>query len=79
MLRRRMRWRSSIAYGAPASALDAVDWLLDSELLERKQQADGRWLLDRAYSEPLNVALNESVGERSRWNTLRVLHWDSSP
>lgn len=51
---------------------DAVD------LVESKQQAGGRWLLDRAYDEALALPLGESVGEPSRWNTLRalrVLRW----
>jgi hypothetical protein len=40
--------------------------------------ASGRWLLDRAYDEALPFPLGESVGEPSRWNTLRalrVLRW----
>jgi hypothetical protein len=47
-------------------------------LIESKRQADGRWLLDRAYDEALALSLGESVGEPSRWNTLRalrVLRW----
>jgi hypothetical protein len=43
-----------------------------------RRQADGRWLLDRAHEEALAFALGESVGEPSRWNTLRamrVLRW----
>jgi len=47
-------------------------------LIERKRQADGRWLLDRAYDEALAVPFGESMGEPSRWNTLRalrVLRW----
>ena len=47
-------------------------------LLESKRQPDGRWLLDRAYDEPLALTLGESPGEPSRWNTLRalrVLRW----
>ena len=47
-------------------------------LLESKRQPDGRWLLDRMYDEPLPLTLGESVGEPSRWNTLRalrVLRW----
>jgi hypothetical protein len=46
--------------------------------LESKQQVDGRWLLDRAYDEGLAFSFSESVGEASRWNTLRalrVLRW----
>ena len=46
--------------------------------VESKRQADGRWLLDRAYDEALGLAVGESVGGPSRWNTLRalrVLRW----
>lgn len=48
------------------------------EVVESKRQADGRWLLDRAYDEALAVPVGERVGEPSRWNTLRamrVLRW----
>jgi hypothetical protein len=51
---------------------DAVDFIAS------KRQTDGRWLLDRAYDEALGLPLGESVGEPSRWNTLRalrVLRW----
>jgi hypothetical protein len=47
-------------------------------VVESCRQADGRWLLDRAHGEALAVPLGESVGEPSRWNTLRamrVLRW----
>jgi hypothetical protein len=47
-------------------------------LIESRRQADGRWLLDRAYDEALPLAFGESAGEPSRWNTLRalrVLRW----
>jgi hypothetical protein len=47
-------------------------------LIESKQQADGRWLLDCAYDEALALPLAEAVGDPSRWNTLRalrVLRW----
>ena len=47
-------------------------------LIETRRQADGRWLLDRAYDEALALPFGESVGEPSRWNTLRalrVLRW----
>lgn len=43
------------------------------QLIESKRQADGRWLLDRAYDEALTLPIGESVGEPSRWNTLRAL------
>ncbi len=48
------------------------------KLVEQKRRPDGRWLLDRAYDEPLPVPVGESPGEPSRWNTLRamrVLRW----
>jgi hypothetical protein len=47
-------------------------------LIESRRQADGRWLLDCAYDEALAFPFGESVGEPSRWNTLRalrVLRW----
>lgn len=47
-------------------------------LIETKKQADGRWMLERSYGEGLAISLGESVGEPSRWNTLRalrVLRW----
>jgi hypothetical protein len=47
-------------------------------LLQDKRQGDGRWLLERAYDETLDFPVGESVGEPSRWNTLRalrVLRW----
>ena len=46
--------------------------------IESRRQTDGSWLLDRAYNEAIPVRLDESVGEPSRWNTLRalrVLRW----
>ena len=56
-------------------AADAVN------VVKKKQQADGRWLLDRTHAEALAIPLGESVGEPSRWNTLRalrVLRWYES-
>ena len=46
-------------------------------VIESKRQADGRWILDRAY-ETATVEVGERMGEPSRWNTLRalrVLRW----
>ena len=43
-----------------------------------KQQADGRWLLERSHPEALALPFGESMGEPSRWITLRamrVLRW----
>ena len=51
-------------------------------LLENRRQPDGRWFLDRAYDEALALPTAESVGEPSRWNTLRalrVLRWHERP
>lgn len=48
------------------------------ELIESRRQTDGRWVLDRAFDETLAVSTDESVGQPSRWNTLRalrVLRW----
>jgi len=48
------------------------------QIVKSRRQADGRWLLDHAYDEALAFPFNESVGEPSRWNTLRalrVLRW----
>jgi hypothetical protein len=50
-------------------------------LVVSKRQPDGRWLLDCAYDESLALPISESVGEPSRWNTLRalrVLRWSES-
>jgi hypothetical protein len=47
-------------------------------VVESGQQADGRWLLDRTHEEALALPFGESVGQPSRWNTLRalrVLRW----
>jgi hypothetical protein len=54
--------------GVPnAPVLGAMGW-----------KTDGRWVLDRAYDEALALRPGESMGEPSRWNTLRalrVLRW----
>jgi hypothetical protein len=42
-------------------------------IVESKRQADGRWLLDDAHDEALALPFGETVGESSRWNTLRAL------
>ena len=47
-------------------------------IVEGRRQPDGRWLLERSYDEGLALPFNESVGEPSRWSTLRalrVLRW----
>lgn len=51
-------------------------------VIESKRQPDGRWLLDESHKQSLTVPLEESVGEPSRWNTLRacrVLRWCGRP
>jgi hypothetical protein len=48
------------------------------QVVESRRQTDGRWLLDRTANEALAFPFMESVGEPSRWNTLRalrVLRW----
>ena len=42
-------------------------------IVDSRQQADGRWLLDRSHDEAIAVPLGESVGGPSRWITLRAL------
>lgn len=42
-------------------------------IVESKQQADGRWLLEALYDEALAFPFVESVSKPSRWNTLRAL------
>jgi len=47
-------------------------------VVQRKVQADGRWLLDAKYDEGLVISFDELVNKPSRWNTLRalrVLRW----
>jgi hypothetical protein len=65
--------------------LRALDYLRDAgvqpdprigeamRVVERRRQADGRWLLDRTRDEALALPFVESVGQPSRWNTLRAL------
>jgi Prenyltransferase and squalene oxidase repeat len=42
-------------------------------IIESKRQPDGRWLLENSYTESLALPLAESIGQPSRWNTLRAL------
>jgi hypothetical protein len=73
--------------------LRALDYLRDAglrpdarivdavQVVASRRQPDGRWLLDRAHDEALAFKFGESVGEPSRWNTLRalrVLRWYES-
>jgi hypothetical protein len=51
------------------------------DLIETKRQPDGRWPLENSYTEALALPLTETVGQPSRWNTLRalrVLRWFNS-
>lgn len=71
--------------------LRALDYLRDAgvrpdarmddaiHVVKSRQQSDGRWLLDRAHYEALAIPFRESLGQPSRWNTLRalrVLRWN---
>ena len=50
------------------------------DLVVSKCDADGRWPLETRYPGQMLVALDESEGQPSRWNTLRalrVLDWYS--
>ena len=50
-------------------------------LVESKRDGDGRWPLEHQYPGTLPVDLGESVGQPSRWITLRalrVLDWYSA-
>ncbi len=64
-----------------ATGVDPADPAVESaviRLVEDERQAAGTWLLDGSHDDGLDVALTESVGEPSRWNTLRamrVLRW----
>jgi hypothetical protein len=47
-------------------------------LIESRPKLDCRWVLESAYDDTLAVPVGESVGQPSRWNTLRalrVLRW----
>jgi hypothetical protein len=47
-------------------------------IVEDKRRPDGTWPLDASYPDGVAVALDETVGQPSRWNTLRalrVLRW----
>jgi hypothetical protein len=43
------------------------------EVVQSKQQPDGRWLLDRIHPGQVYFDLEGGVGTPSRWNTLRAL------
>jgi hypothetical protein len=73
--------------------LRALDYLRDTgfrpderiadalQVVESRRRTDGRWLLDDTHNEALPFPFAESVGEPSRWNTLRalrVLRWSAT-
>jgi len=43
------------------------------DIVRSKRLPDGRWLLDRVHPGRVHFALDDGVGEPSRWNTLRAL------
>jgi hypothetical protein len=43
------------------------------EVVRTKRQPDGRWALDRIHPGRIHFALEDGVGQPSRWNTLRAL------
>lgn len=52
------------------------------ELVRSKRRPDGRWPLDRVHPGRVHFAIEDGVGEPSRWNTLRALRvlrwWESA-
>jgi hypothetical protein len=42
-------------------------------VVESRRQADGLWLLDDTHPEALALPFGESIGDPSRWNTLRAM------
>ena len=50
------------------------------QLVRRRRQDDGRWLLQRTYPARTHFQMEDGDGEPSRWNTLRALRvlrwWD---
>jgi len=70
--------------------LRALDYLRDAgvqpdarmeeavRVVKSRREPDSRWLLEGSYTEALALPFSESVGQPSRWNTLRalrVLRW----
>jgi hypothetical protein len=53
------------------------------EVVRSKRQPDDRWLLDRIHPGRVHFALDDGVGQPSRWNTLRALRvldwWERRP
>jgi len=47
--------------------------MVESRRQAYNRQFGGRWLLEASYTEAIALPFNESVGQPSRWNTLRAL------
>jgi hypothetical protein len=65
------------------AAGDAPDQRMDEaiDLLRRKKQSDGTWLLENTHPGRVHFPLEDGDGRPSRWNTLRalrVLRWYDS-
>jgi hypothetical protein len=43
------------------------------EVVQSKQQPDGRWILDRTHPGRIHFAFDDGIRQPSRWNTLRAL------
>jgi hypothetical protein len=61
-------------------ATDAPDSRMDEaiDLLRRKRQQNGTWLLENTHRGAVHFALEDGDAQPSRWNTLRamrVLRW----
>src|SRR5688500_18550570 len=76
------RWHYDVLRGLEhfRAAGDPPDPRVDEaiDLLRSKRQADGTWLLENTHPGAVHLALEDGVGEPSRWNTLRalrVLRW----
>lgn len=51
------------------------------DIVVQKRGPDGRWLLENSHPDQLEIGMDESEGQPSRWNTLRalrVLDWYSA-
>ncbi|HET6744980.1 MAG TPA: hypothetical protein VFH90_03935 [Candidatus Limnocylindria bacterium] len=88
------RWLEvGFPYSWPYDVLRVLDYLRQArpepdermaeavDIVQAKRDADGRWPLEVAYHDDLQVDLGEVVGKPSRWLTLRalrVLRWAGS-
>jgi hypothetical protein len=76
------RWHYDILWGLDymrRSGSGADPRLAEAvSLVEQKRDASGRWLLEQYHAGAVHFAMEDTVGEPSRWNTLRalrVLQW----